>query len=1193
MATKIVQKEIKFFSELVNDSDFTANTGSTTATFSDSVTGRCKTEITIDVSVGMNISNFQILYADENTASITETKYKIVKQDATFLTEGISIGSKLALTFDPGTANVDVFTVFLIVDSLTNTELHVTYDGAGSNPFLDITLAQLFASVNSQANPANPFSYTNPGYLAIDPSFTAMEFAYNLVENDSGDKSMTSSLTNTTNVIKVKGVETTVGQPAVSGYATSNNKAWVMTPVADPIVTVELDSKVYNNNALYQLKYGNRYIITHEFTVPYYHDGEDDFLEDPLDTPDIYAGTSSPKYTFQTTFYTDINDPNTGSTIVYDSSKGNGGYLNESFNGDADPYTVSNLTYYNITDSADTDRLGIGQITRVTFDVANSEADFISTQLGVIVHGAVVDSSQYQKSSDIFSDVWTFETLRTGANIGLVDGVLFKNYDITFNSASSISVTVDVEFTTDQNARLEEDQFYLLAMQLRNDSESVVVDSHKAHIKIDYNQYGKNNDIDGLFGVSRFEQIPHSLALETRVEDTIGYTNGQYDIEEGALTLVEFWLDTDKNPVLDQLSFQIGGIDAATGVMNILRDTNIDLSNAVLVGDSWQLTLDSTVGYPLAAGDQFNFKKLTTGNLVGTKQFYTLLVGYRIPWQDWLIFQDADTSFYDVTEPNEGLNQKASRYASTGNYSLRLFINSKVSQNGISTEYVTSSRNIMAYDYDTDDLPLPVTYIASIETFDFADVNIANNIIDNTYTKIVATFTPDTLPTFSESVDFNDVANVWNRFAFGNLSTLKNRAGTWANQIANATDTFANSVPTTFTKGSGSLYSSTASSITALENCGAFHGAYSIDKYDSFTCDGQMYANFSGVFNDNDSIVFTIALFVDGLGIENTLSLVASSGGMSMDINPTYVSGDPTTDIFEFISGAPSVALIYNYGKEDWLVLDTDVAPLGGQDWYLSPLDFSVNRNGSIITADIDWDINGTPFLTTLNYNLNTNAVTQKFLGAQSIGFGFQSQSEGGFQNVSLALPGGDFWGAVRIEPTESGSDNGLFELSTDIEGNSSNLLKQPDDTNPDILSVFGLTSTSITVTAQVNTALVTAGQNYKLSAEIGENSVGDLDLLSTFAWIDTADRTILYVQFNTSLDLGTATTTGLSLTGGGVTISSYNSGGSSDNFLRFDLSGPIAEGSGYTFEYDGTNTIESLDNSLNLAIESIDIYDI
>jgi hypothetical protein len=312
-----------------------------------------------------------------------------------------------------------------------------------------------------------------------------------------------------------------------------------------------------------------------------------------------------------------------------------------------------------------------------------------------------------------------------------------------------------------------------------------------------------------------------------------------------------------------------------------------------------------------------------------------------------------------------------------------------------------------------------------------------------------------------------------------------------------------------------------------------------------------------------------------------------------MDINPVYSPGDVTNDIF-LIGGpkVPRVAIIYNFGRDDWQVLDvaTTTGPLR---WDQAPLDFDINRDGSDITVNVDWDLNGTPFSTTLTADLNLNANTQKFLGPQPIGFGFLSQASGGFKDVELALPGADFWGAVRIEPEGSGSDNGLFELSTDIEGDSNNLLRQPDNSNPLILSELGLTATSLVVTAQVNTLLINSGQTYKISAEIGENEVGDLDLLTTFAWVDNTDRKKLYVKFNTSVDIATATNTGITLSGGPLTITGYNIAGSTKNYLLFDLSNDMAVGSGYTLNYDATNTIESLNNSLTLGLGSIIIYDL
>ena len=91
----------------------------------------------------------------------------------------------------------------------------------------------------------------------------------------------------------------------------------------------------------------------------------------------------------------------------------------------------------------------------------------------------------------------------------------------------------------------------------------IILNSHKSHVLVDYNQYGRNNDIKGLFGVARFEQIPHPLNIENDVDSTIGYTSGQFDIEEGALSLVSFWLDTSKDAELDRLNFQIGAYNTS------------------------------------------------------------------------------------------------------------------------------------------------------------------------------------------------------------------------------------------------------------------------------------------------------------------------------------------------------------------------------------------------------------------------------------------------------------------------------------------------------------------------------------------------------------------------------------------------------------------------------------------------------
>lgn len=656
MGVSIAQRNIKFLSELVNGPNFDENLGSFTTTYADAPTGRCLAVSTIEVTVGMNISNFQILYAGADDQSDTNPLYKIVKDDATFIDEGFTLGSNIALTFDRNTLGNTIYNVYLIVTSVTQTELFVTYDGKGDDNDDDISLATLHQQVNSQNNPNNNDInvYSNPGYIAIDPSFTALEFSYNLIENSSGNASLISDLTNTENSIKIKNIPIITGESSVSGVSTSRNKAAVMGGVS-----VELLDKVYNNNALLQLKFTNRYEVRHEFTVPYYFDGEDDNIADTTTPPDNYNGNSALKYIYKHTWFTDINDPNTGSTSVYDGSLGNSGYFDEAFNGEENPYTVSNLVYFDVDESRETDRLSIGKRTRVNFDITNTDSDFDSSQIAVIVHGAIVDSSEYSSSQDVFDVVWTLETLRSDASEGAVTNVLIQDYEITYESDELIRVQAIFEPNA---SRLKEDQFYILALQLRNDSEPNVAESHKVHVLVDYNQYGKNNDVEGLFDMVKFEQYPHPELFQEGV--SIGFTEALTFNESGMMADGRFWVLNSAN--LNSLKFDIAVFKFSDSTWDSLRSLVIDLSDQVTVNGVQQIELDTTRGYILKEDDIFNYLKITTDTNDGTKQFYNIQVGYRIPWQSWLEFGNAPEIFYDRSKSHNGLNQKSSNYSMVG-----------------------------------------------------------------------------------------------------------------------------------------------------------------------------------------------------------------------------------------------------------------------------------------------------------------------------------------------------------------------------------------------------------------------------------------------------------------------------------------------------------------------------------------------
>jgi hypothetical protein len=410
-----------------------------------------------------------------------------------------------------------------------------------------------------------------------------------------------------------------------------------------------------------------------------------------------------------------------------------------------------------------------------------------------------------------------------------------------------------------------------------------------------------------------------------------------------------------------------------------------------------------------------------------------------------------------------------------------------------STNYVTTSEEIEVYDFETDDLD-PNGYTCSINTFNKEGVQLENNIINNDFTELRAIFTPLVPPVFTQTVDMTEVAGTWNRFAHGNEllppATGFPRAGNWLNEQADNFDTFSDGVSDDITKISVP-FSSSPAEITTTANCGALYGCYSLLKYDFYTITGKMFSAAS----DNDALVYEIAFMTDEFGVEHTLSLAATTGGWLLDANTGQNGGIPfelgnnQTTSLATAPGATtpaSWALIYDFGKRGCVQLDSFDTTEIGFDWddgQVGDLAFDVSRFGSDISANVDWNINGNNFNHTFNYNLNANTYTLKFVGLQNIGFGFISQSLGGFKDVVINVPAGDYYGVLKIDAKEAQSDNGINELSTKNEAPEGNLLTQI--TGDLKLATLNYVAPNFILQGLVNTSRLTSGQDYVFSAEL------------------------------------------------------------------------------------------------------------
>jgi hypothetical protein len=1039
----------KFFAKLNNGNDYTQNLTDFSTHLKGGILEEIKAVFNVQIEWNAELNDYGLLVDQPNQ------EIRIVKTGMDFPSKGFAVGDEIKLSQATLQFRGDI------------TSLSVG----------EVVVNNVTFPIGSWFPDGWTTGISGTDFLTGITKKTALKYDFGLIENNEPINFL-SKLTNTNQTYLFEGIshaerEADPNAPLVysDGKTQGNNKAGYSGSAKVAFVGLSLDKDTQQNEDTTQ-----EFQIEHIFKInPFYRDGELDSLKG-IDVPplDLFNGDMSLKYVFQTEFRTVLSNPNTSMISQYDTQLGSVGYFDESYNGYERKYTSTALAY--TVDGLPAERIDVIKTTSVTFVIKSEEGSFDVNTPVIVGHSSVVDSLEYLSSEDEFNTVWTNESLRNTIVNGSEDGVLIKNYLLTYIGTNFVRVNFDIEFTPDQKTRLKDNQDYLLYYVV-GDNALNVDQGDKLTGKIDVNYYYKNPDVDGLFDFDKFEQYPHPYEFEEGV--SVGFTNAKTFNESGMMADGRFWVVNDSN--LNSLKFDIT-VFKNDNTWNSLRSLEVDLSDQIEVNGIQQIELDSTRGYVLKDGDIFNYLKITTDNNDGTKQYYNIQIGYKIPWQSWLEFKDAPTDFFDKTKSLNGLNQKSSNYSLGGDYGIKVLFDAIVDE----TNYVKTSEEIKVYDYEEDDQD-PTAFTCEIQTYDLEENELANNIIQNDYTQIRSVFTPLVPPTFTESVDMTEVSTLWNRFAHGNrfqVSTFE-RFPNWLNDQADNVDIFTgfNKTPS-INKNEASLYTSSNTQILANDNLNAVYGCYSLDKYEYYSIAGTMFSS----SNDDDVIKYDMAFYVDENGVEHTLSLCATSGGVVLDINPSFDPNVLSSQVFYF-PDSPSqqfcnVALVYNYGKRDCVQLDSFFTSEIRDSWSnVGDCKFNVNRSSDNFTVDIDWLIKGTQYNHTFNLDLKTNPLTEKFKGFQNIGFSFFSQDQGGFKDVNLTKPEGNFYSIIRIEPKKSQSDNTINEISTLIEAPENNLLTQiTGDEKKATLSYNGL---EFICQCLVETSKIKKGESYDISSEL------------------------------------------------------------------------------------------------------------
>lgn len=198
--------------------------------------------------------------------------------------------------------------------------------------------------------------------------------------------------------------------------------------------------------------------------------------------------------------------------------------------------------------------------------------------------------------------------------------------------------------------------------------------------------------------------------------------------EDGVIADFRFSLDTTKNVVINSLRLDLvisdGSNTIALDGVNVVLNPNI--------GDPPQIATNDIRNYILPPNSEFNLVKVDNDGSPSPKEFYRGIIGQKITWQEWIRNNNIPALFLNLSQLNNGLNQKADNYSGENGYNVYLKATAEVTgddsiQGTVTRTYERLSSLINVYDYFESDDGVVVDGI--IETFDASETTNLNGAI--------------------------------------------------------------------------------------------------------------------------------------------------------------------------------------------------------------------------------------------------------------------------------------------------------------------------------------------------------------------------------------------------------------------------------------------------------------------------------
>lgn len=627
MPVQIDVYDFQCFNQLRNASDFTRNPGDFTPNLVGNVGEKVKVVFKANLSQSAYTENLEVWNIDIDQTEIT-------RSSGSFLDDRIQVGDK-----------------YKFYSNWSNRK-NISNTYTGQVDFISSDGRVLRYTVLSGAGGLVSGEQTNVGlsFDQLDPVNlnTALFLKFGLIGN-SETFDYVSKTTENLQVYYLGGLATSVGPVVTPAESLGTIKDWVSGSASFGLSDTAPDFE----DALY--------LIEHEFVInPFYILAYRQFIENGT-VPDIFEGDEALTYAAELEFRKSLTNTGSSKSQIFDGLQGFTGWYNENFNGLNPDYGIVSVEYEDSATGDPFEGVNISAPTKITITVEKIGGSITSYSCGVYIFKVPTSEDQYiGTSSDLISNfiylseiVSSPDTSTPNVQTSLVSDNLVIEYTLTYSVADRLRLT-------------ETDEFILL-VQVEDPTLSVG-NSDRVMLLADFKNYVDVDYVSQFIEVPTYNFLAHGQILG--VADGVPVLDASN--EDGLLLDAVIGSDVTRSVIIDSISVILVAFNSSTGESFTLDTYAFSLGELSVSGGIQNINVNSTRGYALGVNDEFNLARIITLSQVGDFQQYSIQVGQKIKWQDWLFNPDVPSEFYDAALPNNNQNFKSSNYSNENGFQIHI-----------------------------------------------------------------------------------------------------------------------------------------------------------------------------------------------------------------------------------------------------------------------------------------------------------------------------------------------------------------------------------------------------------------------------------------------------------------------------------------------------------------------------------------